>query len=157
MFKYDPETIYMIIDKLSEENNEKVDEFLSYFERMFIASSEEKPPIYSISFWNGYNRVLNNITRTSNGCEGFHRVIINVVGVSRPNIARLITNLQKLDEISRLKFEQMKIGKIYRLKNIDYEYEFYLRNAMNNYELFHIENYLNLLRKIIKWKTDDEE
>ena len=100
---------------------------------------------------------MNNIPRTSNGSEGFHRLINNVVGVARQNIARLITNLKKINEISRLKFEQMKKGKIYRLKNIDYEYEYFFFNAMNNYDLFHIENYMNLLRKIIKWKTHYEE
>ena len=116
-------------------------------------------PIYDIRFWNGFDRVLKSIPRTSNGCEGTHSSINSAVGIARTNIARRITRLSSIDELVRLRYEQMKAGLIFRVKNVDFQYEYYLRNAINNYDCFYIENYLTVLRKITRWKIDscDEE
>jgi hypothetical protein len=70
-----------------------------------------------IKFWSCYERVLNNIPRTTNGVEAWHRTLNARCQVAHPNLGKFITIIQKEEEVVKYKLTQKingKIGKIFK-------------------------------------------
>ena len=49
------------------------------------------PPMFQHSLWNVYDRVMNNLPRTTNGVEGWHNAFNQSVGLSHANVSRFFT------------------------------------------------------------------
>ena len=69
-------------------------EMISYFGKTYIGY-DWKAVRYPISFWNVYDRFLDNVPRTTNEVEGWHYKMNNKLTSSNVN---LITSLSKIRE-----------------------------------------------------------
>lgn len=81
-------------------------EFLDYFRKSFIGIFNDKyeivtNPTYSVEFWNARERVLNDICRTTNSAESFHRTLNYRYNNPHPNIAYYINELLNEEEKDR--------------------------------------------------------
>lgn len=147
----------ILIHSANSTNINNIDRFVSYFKRMFIGDiSKKNEPIYDIKFWSSYNRVLNEIPRTTNSCEGWHRNFNYQCGTSSPNIARFISVLQKVEEVVRFKYIQITEACDLSVTNINFSYEYILKTTIKNFKIFELEKYGDALEKVTKWKLDDE-
>ncbi|KAG0441252.1 hypothetical protein DMUE_1192 [Dictyocoela muelleri] len=67
-----------------------------YFEHTYfpIISTNENTNRYTPVFWSCYDRIINDIPRSTNAVEGWHRAINNSTTISHPNLARFIIILK---------------------------------------------------------------
>ena len=66
--------------------------FTSYIGRSL--RSREVPPKYSIDFWNARNRVLQDLPKANNGCEGFHSALASSITTTHPNVWKLLQSMR---------------------------------------------------------------
>ena len=62
---------------LNVPDDDKVVEFVSYFERTFIGDSNgrrrrRRPPLFSHEMWNKFEDVMRDLPRTNNAVEAWH-------------------------------------------------------------------------------------
>ncbi|KAG0428329.1 hypothetical protein DMUE_5830, partial [Dictyocoela muelleri] len=135
-------TVKIEFEKINEELNQNFGElnslmiFLAYFERMFIKQNDVGIPIFEVSFWSAYERVLNGLPRTTNSCEGWHKNLNFHCEISHPNIAKFINTLQKIEETVRYRLIQVSEGIDLNITNLNFSYEYYLKTTLTNYEIF---------------------
>jgi hypothetical protein len=92
---------YLLLKNYVIQNNIKYTEnSLKYFETTYIGLFDEnnsivREPIYDHGFWNVFERVKQNVPRTTNFLEAWHRVLNSKVAIKHPNFAHFITILQK--------------------------------------------------------------
>ncbi|KAL8599902.1 hypothetical protein ACOMHN_016247 [Nucella lapillus] len=70
--------------------------------------------------WNVYNRVGDNLPRTNNSVEGWHRAFDQRMSVTHPTLGRLVSKLPKEQASTEIMLEQRAMGVRMR-KNKQYE------------------------------------
>ena len=87
---------------------------VDYFEDTWIGRPNRRngrrPPIFRHGIWNMYSRVLDNLPKTNNSVEGWHRRFETEVGAHHPNIWRFIKCLQKEQAYNEVQIEQYVAG-----------------------------------------------
>lgn len=95
---------------IPEEANEVVD----YFEDTWIGRPDRRngrrPPLFSIEMWNCYSRVIDNLPKTNNNIEGWHRSFAQLINCNHPNIWNFIEALQKEQSRNELMMEKFIAG-----------------------------------------------
>ncbi|XP_076036661.1 uncharacterized protein LOC143022389 [Oratosquilla oratoria] len=90
-------------------------EVVDYFEDTWIGRPNRRngrrPPLFRHDMWNMYSRVLDDLPKTNNSLEGWHRRFETEVGVHHPNIWRFIKCLQKEQGFNEVQTEQY-VGEI---------------------------------------------
>ena len=94
-----PQDIFRAFDLLCVQfggvgTNEQI--ILDYFERTYVGAvvaGVRAPPIFDHSLWDVYDRVMNNLPRTTNGVEWWHNAFNRNVGLSHANVWRFFTCL----------------------------------------------------------------
>ena len=80
-------------------NEELLDGYLKYFATTWIGSYDRrgarKRPLYDIGLWNCYESVLEDLPKTNNACEGFHRGFATMLAACHPTIHKLVDALLK--------------------------------------------------------------
>lgn len=84
------EALTILINTIPEETQSVFD----YFERTYIGRTDRnKPPTFPIKVWNCYNAVKNDLPRTNNNVEGWHRAFSSSIG-SQPNVWKFIQQIE---------------------------------------------------------------
>jgi hypothetical protein len=84
-------------------------EFLEYFVKYYLGS-KNKSAVYKLEFCSVNRKVLNDLLRTTNSLEGWHRGFKKLVEVVNPNLGRLIDCLRIDAAKTRAKLARMKWG-----------------------------------------------
>lgn len=66
----------VVQEKFADEENAAVDDMLTYFQNTYIGSvigRRERPPRFPIAQWSQYLATINDLPRTNNDVEGWHR------------------------------------------------------------------------------------
>lgn len=129
---------------------------LDYFETVYIGIFSTdliiiKEPMYELSFWNVYQRVFNNIPRTTNSVEGWHRSINQKAEIAHPNIARLITLIQDEEEINRINILKSLSGD-FALSKKNFLKEEKISVVVINYKFYDTLEYLKAISYIYGWE-----
>ena len=88
-------------------------DFLAYFETTWIGIVEgghRRRPRYAIVLWNVHDRVVDDLPRTNNSLEGWHRAFDQRLRITHPTICRLVIQLRKEQASSELLIEQIAAG-----------------------------------------------
>lgn len=86
---------------------------LDYFETTYVGvlrRGVRRPPIYEHALWNVYDRVVNNLPRTTNAVEGWHNAFARSVGQSHANIWTFINMLKREHVHVHLSITQHQAG-----------------------------------------------
>ncbi|XP_014777721.1 uncharacterized protein LOC106874491 [Octopus bimaculoides] len=85
-----------LLHSLSAQTDEILEEFLTYFECTWVGIMQRgrpRRPLYDISLQSCYNRVLNDLPKTNNTLEEWHRAFSRRVNFHHPNLSKLIEKL----------------------------------------------------------------
>lgn len=131
-----------------EKYKTKFDNFIEYFNKTYIGLNIIQP-LYRISFWNANKRIKENIPRTTNCLEAWHRSINFNCNVSHPNFAKFIEVLIQENEKVRVCLiqsrSQIRIGNRNLLK------EEKLRQIVLNYCFYKDNEFFENLLQIVGW------
>lgn len=87
---------------------------LDYFEDTWIGrptrGNRRRPPRTPHSMWSCYDNVNDDLPKTNNSCEGWHRSFSELIGGNHPTIWKFITILQKEQALNEAKIEQSLAG-----------------------------------------------
>ena len=64
-----------------------------------------------MDMWNVYFRAIDDLTRTNNALEGFHRGFESMLQMSNPDIWKFIEAIQRQQSLQNFNFAQMQLGK----------------------------------------------
>ena len=101
------------VDALTEEFPQEALCVLDYFEDIYIgriARWRHRTPQFPVSMWNVYDRVQDDLPRTNNAVEGWHRAFQALVGSHHANFWKFIGCLQKEEVLTHAKLVQMENG-----------------------------------------------
>jgi len=66
--------------------------------------------IFPIPLWNVHRQELDELPKTNNNVEGWHRSFSQLLGAYHPNIWKFINGLKKEQSLNELKIEQFLSG-----------------------------------------------
>ena len=122
---------------------------LEYFESTYVGvvrGGVRGHPLFQHSLWNVYDRVINDLPRTTNAVEGWHNAFPRSVGHSHANIWTFISCLQKEHSTMHLRIAQDLAAvpaappkRAYRLLNQQ------IKNIVQDYPNRNTINYLRAL------------
>ncbi|KAK7487223.1 hypothetical protein BaRGS_00021575, partial [Batillaria attramentaria] len=117
------EAFQQLMDSLDADTDETLSDFLVYFESTWLGivqRGRRRRPKFDVAMWNVYNRVEDNLPRTNNSVEGWHRAFDQRMSVTHPTLGRLVSKLRKEQASTELMIEQHAMGVRMR-KNKQYE------------------------------------
>lgn len=96
------------------ENEEAIKDLTNYFEDTWIGRPGRRggrsDPIFQIALWNVNTSVLEDLPKTNNAVEGWHRGFSQLIGAYHPSIWKFIEGLKKEQSLNELKIEQFVAG-----------------------------------------------
>ena len=102
--------------KIAEDQETPID-FVSYFEENYVGvirgagvNQRLEAPKFAPEMWNVGSRVLADLPRSNNACEGFHNALRSSITASHPNIWRLLVALKQELSLSEMKIMQKSRG-----------------------------------------------
>ncbi|CAF1478786.1 unnamed protein product [Rotaria sordida] len=108
---------------------------LDYFEETYIGcirrNNIRRKPLFSIAFWNMYNRTTQASIRTNNSAEAYHRRIGSVFQCAHPTLWVFLQKLLDEEHAVHANILQIKAGQPQKQnKNIRFEQR--LLNVISN-------------------------
>ena len=95
-------------------NEELLVSFLRYFERTWVGDLDRRGhrrnPSFALGNWNCYDSVMNELAKTNNAVEGFHRGFSSILGGANPTVFKLVASLMQQQAITQTKLEQALAG-----------------------------------------------
>ncbi|PVD26834.1 hypothetical protein C0Q70_11981 [Pomacea canaliculata] len=111
------EAFQQLMDSLDADTDETLSDFLAYFESTctwlgIVQRGRRRRPKFDVAMWNVYNRVGDNLPRTNNSVEGWHRAFDKRMSVTHPTLGRLVSKLRKEQASTELMNEQLAMGNL---------------------------------------------
>lgn len=128
-----------------------LNDFLLYFQNIYIGTID-KNPLFEIEFWSCHFRVINNICRTTNSLEAWHRSLNFKCNIQHLNLGKFLEILIQENEKVRVNIIQFK-NLVYVNKTI-LEKKEQLRIITGNYEFYEQNEYFDYIDKLINWKFE---
>ena len=97
------------------ENEQLLCPLIDYIEDQWIgrptrSATGRRSPRVPISLWNCYEASIDDLPKTNNSIEGWHRSFSSLMASSNPNFWRFLEILKKEEGLTRLKLEQLTSG-----------------------------------------------
>ena len=90
------------------------DDLLQYFEDTYIGrcrrNAARHPPRFAINLWNMFNRTNDELPRTNNSVEDWHRSFQGHVSACHPVFCKFLSVLQKEENMIRISIVQHLVG-----------------------------------------------
>ncbi len=107
--------------------DERLNNFLIYFRKMFVAGSERPEPSYLINIWSCFDRVKQGIDRTTNVLESWHHKLNDSFNCAHPNLAAFVNILCQNEQEVFFNLTQMKGVVFYDVTGSNFKKEFILK------------------------------
>ena len=99
-----------LCDYVRANYQDDVDEHFEYFEDTYIGryrrNAPRRQPLFAIDMWNMYHRTDEELPRTNNSVEGWHRSFQRHVSACHPNFWRFLEMLKKEETVVRVNIIQ---------------------------------------------------
>lgn len=97
------------------ENEATLSTVVDYFEDTWIGrltrNMSRRAPMFAISMWNCFNAVIDDLPKTNNSIEGWHRHFNSLTGSHHPSFWTFVQNLKKEQSLNETKMEQIISGR----------------------------------------------
>ncbi|ODM77881.1 hypothetical protein Ocin01_20181, partial [Orchesella cincta] len=90
-----------------------IEDLVDYVEDNWVGGNRrgrERPPRFAIEEWNCHSRVIEDLSRTNNIVEGWHRGFQSQLGAAHPTIWKFIEAIKKQQSLNELQMEQQLAG-----------------------------------------------
>ena len=138
---------------LENDTFDTISPFIGYFESTWIGSfsnGRRRNPMFGQSMWNMYQRTINNLPRTTNSLEGWHRAFEQRVNITHPTPARLVGKIKREQARWELTMEQMSLGKYGNTRHKRFvKANELIREIVQNYQKESVLIYLDKLAGLI--------
>src|SRR6218665_971288 len=98
------------------ENEEMVLQLVNYFEDNWIGRPARRggrsAPLFAHAFWNCFDALQQDLPRTNNSVEGWHRGFSELIGANHPTIWKFIDALKTEQNLNEMKIEQYISGQL---------------------------------------------
>ena len=105
-----PQFFEVLSDNIREHYGEECAKVLDYFEENYMGgfrrNAPRRVPLFSIDLWNMFHRCFDELPRTNNNIEGWHRGFKSSVRVDHPTFWKLVDALKKEQSLSRVHLMQ---------------------------------------------------
>jgi len=113
-----PDNIFVFFEELTDfirgRFNNDCDEILDYFEENYIGrfrrNAPRRAPLFAVNLWNMFHRTFDELPRTNNCIEGWHRGFQATVASCHPTFWKFLAMLKKEDRLNRVKMLQARGG-----------------------------------------------
>ena len=75
-----------------------------------ILGSRRTKPQFSVQTWNVYDRVIQNLPRSNNSVEGWHRAFNNRVSINHPTVTKLAKCILREQTKFEMDIERIRVG-----------------------------------------------
>ena len=103
-----------LVDTIRILYDDVADDLLQYFEDTYIGkyrrNAPRRPPLFAINLWNMFNRTDDELPRTNNIVEGWHRSFQGHVSACHPVFWKFLSVLQKEENMIRISIVQHLAG-----------------------------------------------
>jgi hypothetical protein len=103
-----------LVDYIRNQFNADCDEIINYFEDVYIGryrrNAARGAPLFGIQLWNMFHRTFDELPRTNNAIEGWHRGFQATVASCHPTFWRFLNCIKKEDGFNRVKILQARGG-----------------------------------------------
>lgn len=128
---------------ITEENQNVLDLFEWFYEEYLTNTIGNK----SFEFWNVKLRTENNIPRTTNSLEGYHRHLNSLISIKQSSIITILNELKSEQTITENKI-------FYLLYNSPETKEDSVKELLKKYETYSPIDYLEHIALNFNWKLD---
>jgi hypothetical protein len=101
-------------ETLQEQAPDELTPVMDYFEDNYIGrlrrQGRRAAPTFAIAVWNVHNQVEENLPRTNNSVEGYHRKMQTAVSAHHPNIWRFLNILKREQSVNNTYLDQLLGG-----------------------------------------------
>ena len=108
------ESFERLHDLLREAYGDNLDEVLEYFENTYIGrfrrNAPRANPIFSIAMWNMFHRTHQEMPRTNNNIEGWHRRFQGLCMGHHLTFWKFLSTLKKEESVNRAEMAQIEAG-----------------------------------------------
>ena len=91
-------------------------DFVDYFEDTYMGrlnrNGTRRKARFEIPLWNVYNRTVNDLPRTNNAIEGFHRGFESMLQANKPDVWRFLDAIHKQQALTEFATAQQMGGKM---------------------------------------------
>lgn len=94
-------------------SSSNMEDLVDYVEDNWIGGNRRgtsRPPRFAIEDWNGYHRVIDDLARTNNAVEGWHRGFQTQLGACHPSLWKFIDTIKKEQNSNELQIETSLAG-----------------------------------------------
>lgn len=111
------EDVISVFDQLMDEqfssDDAAVDNYLIYFQNTYIGKTIGRRfvrPLFNIERWSQYDAVKNNLPRTNNSVEGWHRGFEFMINKRQANIYDILRAFKDDEALTQFKITQLRSG-----------------------------------------------
>jgi hypothetical protein len=98
------------------DNGDIIRDLVIYFEDNWIGRPARRggrsAPLFAHALWNCFDAVLQDLPRTNNSVEGWHRGFSELIGANHPTIWKFIDALKTEQNLNEMKIEQYIAGQL---------------------------------------------
>ena len=105
-----PNHVLTAFRKLKANVSQDMNPLLDYIGKTYVRNTGRRRPRYPIDTWNVYQRTLDQLDRTNNVVEAWHRRLNLLVGKAHPTLYTFLTELQKEEKYVETKREDLEQG-----------------------------------------------
>ena len=95
--------------------------------------------------WNQYDSVLQDVPKTNNNIEGWHRRFSSLLGGQHPTIWKFIEVLKKEESLTEFQINQYAAGTLPRTNKVSTAVAKRVKNQVTQYNRQNVLDYLNAL------------
>ena len=138
--------VEMAFERLCEILPPETYQLQDYFEDTYIGRlcrRGRRQPMFEPDLWNMYDRASEELPRTNNSVEGWHRSFLASVGCCHPNVWKFLTCIKREQSLQQIKLAQCAAGfdkEPSRKKYLDVSKR--IISVVNNYENQDVLEYL---------------
>lgn len=140
------------VNRLKDCKIDNIDSLIEYFKANFIGHTNLERPIYDVIFWNCNDRVKENLPRTTNCAEAWHRNLNQKCHTPHLHLGKFLEILIQETEKIRMCLIHSKKSVTLSEKNLKKEEK--IRTIVFNYQNYDGHDFFESLHDVVNWKFD---
>lgn len=140
----------LVVSELPDKCNVIVD----YFENTYIgrvARNRRRPALFPPALWNMHQRVLDDLPRTNNGCQGINDGLNRLTGAAHLTLSKIVDVFKLSNNLNELELSQLEANRPPKKKRTKYaELDARIKSVVSEYQSPPTVEYLRKIAVLLK-------